>query len=56
MLLLGASNPRDGETEKIRSGEPMNSKPVSNALCTEGMPKANESCGRAPGLEAEVYV
>ena len=37
MLLLGASNPRD----RIRSGELMNSKPVFNALCAEGMPKAN---------------
>jgi hypothetical protein len=56
MLLLDTSNPRDSETEKIRSGEPMNSKPVFDALCTGGMPKGNESCGRAPKLEAEFYV
>jgi NAD(P)-dependent dehydrogenase (short-subunit alcohol dehydrogenase family) len=39
-----------------RSGESMNSKLVFSACCTEGIPIANESCGWAPGLEAEFHV
>jgi hypothetical protein len=34
----------------------MNSKFVFSALCSEYIPIANESCGWAPSLEAEVYV
>ena len=51
MLLLGTSNP--GGT---RVGEPMNQMVVFDALCTEDIRIANESCGWAHILEAEVYV
>ena len=51
MLLLGTDNP--GGT---RVGEPMNQMVVFDALCTEEIPIANESCGWAPTLEAVFYV
>jgi hypothetical protein len=41
---------------RTRRGELMNSTLVSDACCTEGISIASESCGRAPGLEAEFYV
>jgi hypothetical protein len=34
----------------------MNSRLVSDARCTKDILIASESCGRAPGLEAESYV
>jgi hypothetical protein len=34
----------------------MNSTLVSDACCTEDILIASESCGRAPGMEAEFYV
>jgi hypothetical protein len=34
----------------------MNSTPMSDTCCTEDILIASESCGRAPGLEAEFYV
>jgi hypothetical protein len=41
---------------RTRGGELMNSTLVSDACCTEDILIASESCGRAPGMEAEFYV
>ena len=38
----------------LEEGEPVNSKPVFSALCTEDILIARESCGWAPSLETLV--
>jgi hypothetical protein len=44
------------KTVGMRRGEPMYSKLVYSAHCTEDILIANESCGWAPSLEVEFYV
>ena len=47
---------RQAKMEGTRRGEPMNSKLVFSALCTEDILIANEPCGGALSLEVEFYV